>query len=310
MAEADFSKLTVLLELLAVNQIPFEKESVRGDILKVLRERGVELAPKSPDDRLRALQHINLSLVATGYLGEKTAESRLAFLNLLNDSTLARILSEQPLEVQAAVIVSLSESRAASTLAKLGPEIRKSILERMSSGEAVDVELLKTSFEELVQSATVEAQAPLQLVGGDDGALAVSKILTKLSFESQFEMAPSLLQLEDRTQKMILSRYFHVALLPHTGTSFLSRIFVDQDIQWVRSVLGGFGPEFSERVKALLPPMQQRMLEGGEAPNPGDVQAALRGLNERISSELTQGKLVASEIYDLGGNGSTANAAA
>jgi flagellar motor switch protein FliG len=124
-------------------------------------------------------------------------------------------------------------------------------------------------------------------------------LLETMDFESQYATAKGFLTLDRTLLGTIFESYFNVGMLPATKPEFLSRIFIDRQTDWIKAILSQFSKEFNEKVKDCLPPMQQRMLQGGiETVSRGAALDALAKLNDEILGKIKNGEMRTSDLYD------------
>jgi hypothetical protein len=90
-----------------------------------------------------------------------------------------------------------------------------------------------------------------------------------------------------------------VGLLPLAQTSYIEKVFVDQDIKFVKNVLSQFDTTFTERVRECLPPMQKRMLEKTDFSGiaNGAAMTDLKELNESILRNIQKGEISLEDIF-------------
>ncbi|MBC7693250.1 MAG: hypothetical protein H7222_15910 [Methylotenera sp.] len=298
-SEEHYPKLMMMLEMLARRDIPFEKPDVRMDVIRTIRERRRDIAAMSAVQVKNELEDLYWALVSTSYLGHNTAGQSFAVLDSVDDISLYRIMSKQTPEVQAAILMSLPEKRAARMMGKFSAGKRNEILRCVSSGKVLDDDAIKDTVIQLLNEIESSANSPLKTAAADDGIEAILPLLTKMRFETQFTTAQSFMGLEKAMRTRILNQYFNVALLPIARDEFLGSLFMDKDTEWVRAIISPFDAELKQRVLMQLPPMQQRMLEGGTIIPRGIAMNALKELNQSICQKLEQGELSHQEIFDL-----------
>ncbi len=305
--EEHYPKLLLMLELLAKRGVPFETAETRLEAIRKIREYKRQVSQMGVVEVHQALEDLYWALVSNSYLGEHTGEPGLAFLDQVSDVNLGRLIETEPAEAQAAVLLSLDEARASRVIANFSAPRRNEILKTLSSGKTIDQASVAQMIDRLRKVVKTTVESPVTAPASDAGIEALVPLLTKMDFDTQFVTAQSFMALETGLRKRLMSKYFNVALLPLAREDYLARLFEDREIEWTRAVIAGFDDVFRRRVIAMLPPMQQRMLEGVINVPYGEVMGRLRELNQTVLERLASGEMSNQEIFDLSERAGDAN---
>ena len=297
--EEHYPKLLLMLELLAKRGVPFETAETRLEALRKIREYKRQVSQMGIVEVHQALEDLYWALVSTSYLGEHTGEPGLSFLDQVGDVNLGRLIETETAEAQASVLLSLDEARASRVIANFSAPRRNEILKALSSGKTLDQASVAQMVDRLREVVKTTVASPVTAPASDAGIEALVPLLTKMDFDTQFVTAQSFMALDLGLRKRLMSKYFNVALLPLAREDYLARLFEDREIEWTRGVIAGFDDVFRRRVIAMLPPMQQRMLEGVINVPYGEVMARLKELNQTVLDRLANGEMSNQEIFDL-----------
>jgi hypothetical protein len=290
--------VALFLDTLARNDIQLAKIDIRPEILKAIRNQKSLLSQIDPADVREMYKQIYWALVSNASFGEDLQMTTFAFLETVADGGLLRMLADESPEAQATVLLSLNERRSAKLISKLPREAREGVLSQICAGP----KLSKEAHEALM--ARLQARAKDSDSAAAESLESLVPILSKLNFETQFATARSFLSMDATLRERLTTEYFHVAMLPAASSAFVSKIFVDRPSDWIKSVLSQFDETFRARVIAFLPPMQQRMLDGGDQRVPtAQAMTVLKELNAEILEKIRVGEFSMSEIFEAQGQG-------
>jgi hypothetical protein len=298
------AKISFFMEFLARNGLSTGRVEVRGDQLRSLRDYKKQASQITDSEQLDYFKGAYWDLIASEHFKHESRRNPFQFLGFVEDSVLFAVLRDEKPQVQARVIGSLNEKRAAALISKFPAADKRRLMESFfseSSDASVNLEDVATGLQGKIKTLTLSQGATLA------GAEVVVTILSNLDFPSQFTIASGLAALEPQSRGAILQNYFNVALLPLSQDSFLETVFVDRDSNFVKAVLSQFDTNFIERVKASLPPMQRRMLESENlsSVSRGEAMNTLKELNESILQKLREAKLSLEDIFPAPGEKAT-----
>lgn len=299
-SEDGIDKLAMLLETLAKQQVPIERVEVRGDVLKKLRGGRPAGTTATPEQRRDGLQEIYWNLISMAFVGEELAVSPFLFVESVNNETLVELLSREGIEAQAAVLMSLNEKRASKLLTLFDPSAREALLAQICSNQALSPEAMTELIERLREAINEHlATHDRRLESASSGVSALGPILKLMDFATEFAAASGLMAIDRGLRASLEANYFNVALLPDAKPEFLSGVFLDRSPDWIESVVSLYPASFKALVVGLLPPMQQRMLEGnsGVSVSKAVATAALKELNDDILGRLSRNELTLGDIF-------------
>jgi hypothetical protein len=120
-----------------------------------------------------------------------------------------------------------------------------------------------------------------------------------MAFESQFLACRTIMASDSQSLATVLETFFNVGLLPKVGSDFLAKLFIDRPREDLEAILAQFDEDFRVRVVELLPPLQQRMLEGRDFSKiaRGTSMTALKALNDQVLEQIAVGKVSLCDIF-------------
>jgi flagellar motor switch protein FliG len=299
-----FLKINLTLELLVSNGIPIGKVELRNELLLELRRTKKSSLELGIKDKLEIFDSIYWDCISAQHLSQEGQPKSLAFFDQAEDRAVLEVLREENSQVQAMILVSIDEKRAAKILSMLPSKERKTTFSHLFGAEAA---LSKLSMEEIGKLAE-RLSVRLTTINQEHSALGSMRgienfipILRSMDFETQFVAARGFISLESKTRNNILSSYFNIGMLPAAKADFLRSVFLDRPSEWILRVTSQFEAGLMTKILDILPPFQKRMLEGAnyDSINKGEAMEALSQLNSEINERIDQGKLVMSDIFDL-----------
>ena len=295
-------RVALLLETLARFKIQGEKLNVKGNVLKEFQKIRSKLSEISPHDKVRYLGETYWGLVAFSFLSEGDQSfPPFHFLEMLDDSKIARLLTTEKPELQAAVLLGMSEKKSARVLQKVPSQTRQSIFELMCSGKIPDIAELK-ALAERVKAKSVTLLAAQNLpTSAEEGISAIAMLLGQLDFKAQFESVKTLFTSAPELRKQLKAQIFFVALLPESRAEFLATVFTDRPSEWTKTVVAAFGESFQSQVLEVLPSMQQRMLQSANLSTISHAAQlkTMQELQSEIRAKIEKKELSLEEIFDL-----------
>lgn len=287
-------KIGYLIEFLAKNGFGVGKIEIRGDQLQELRKRHSEVL--DVEKQLEICKQSFWDLISAEHFRQEKKTNPLHFLEFVEDKILLNALTGEPLEVKTSVIGALTDKRAAALISRFPSDEKRKIMESFFSkktGAELPIETIAENFKEKLQKYSAASETT------SSGVETMASILANLDFSSQFMVAQGLLEMPAEARASILRSYFNVALLPVAQDSFLEKVFVDREASFIKSALSQFDPSFIDRVKNVLPAIQQRMLDGTnfESVPRGQAMTTLKELNASILKWLESGEISFEDIF-------------
>jgi flagellar motor switch protein FliG len=300
-------KINLAVELFASHQVAVGKVEFRAELLDELRSSKKKLREMKLEDKIEVLEAIFWDVVSTEHLAHQSVPKTFGFLDVADDSVVASALQQETPETCALILVSLHEARASKIMSLLPGKNRREVMSHLfgaeSAAQNISIARAKEISEKLkskMDTIAVE-QAAMGKIKGIEGFLP---LLQTMDFESQYATSKGFLSLERSLLGRIFETYFNVGMLPAAKPEFLARIFIDRETNWIKTVLSQFSPEFKEKVRECLPPMQQRMLEGGnDTISRGAALDALAKLNDEILEKFKNGEMRSSDLFDADQDG-------
>lgn len=291
-------KVALAIEALsATGNLP-SKLKVTPETFKTLKNAKELIINMDKATTLETLDWVCWELLAGECFDEKTADSPLRFLDKLDDRSFGILLLGEKPEAQNVMLSSLETRRATKVLSKLKPKVRQMLLQQLSTSQSFpqdQIEGLVTHLKSKVEQ--ISAQKISSWDESDESSGAFLTILESMDFETQFTIARTFLDLPEDRRTHYLNKYFNIAFLPLFSESFLQEVFTDRPVEWIHAVTSVYDG-LRARVAAVLPPMQQRMLESST----GEVSKklvidSLKGLHTEVQAKIKDGTYSLERIF-------------
>lgn len=296
------SKIALTLESVSDEGALPPRFAVEHDSLAELKQAKEAILRMEPSEVVENLEQIYWELLASECFGEQSVETPLKGLEKFDDSILAAVLLGEEPGVQNAILSSIESRRASKVLTRLKPEIRKKLLEQLSDSDIAQVNPDQSLFNQLKSKAEeTQKSGPATLDGSNSLQKSFLSILDTMDFETQFAIGLSIVAMSEEKRGNLLSEFFHISLLPLFNDEALQNIFTDRTPEWIVGVTSQF-EGLVERVRPLLPPIQQRMLEGTkQTMAKKSILDELETLHTQMSEKLASGSLSIDQLYSKGG---------
>jgi flagellar motor switch protein FliG len=290
------AKINYFVQFLTKNGFSVGHIEIREDQLREMRDYERKAIKPSVADEIEYCRSASWDLITAEHFKQQNKQSLFQFLHFFDDRALLGTLRSETPQVQARVIGAMNEKRAARLISKFSSTEKRKLMEcffAKDDGAAMDMTGIASSMQEKLQKFSQGQGAAFA------GAEAMVSILSNLDFNSQFTVSKGLLSSGPDEIGPIIRSYFNVGLLPLAQTSYIEKVFVDQDIKFVKNVLSQFDTTFTERVRECLPPMQKRMLEKTDFSGiaNGAAMTDLKELNESILRNIQKGEISLEDIF-------------
>jgi hypothetical protein len=299
--EEGLLNIAVMLETLAKFSVGIERFEVKKDVLKSMRALKNKLIEMKPDKKAAILKDVYWALVSYSFISEEQLGSQFKFLETVNDAGIAELICEEPIDIQAMVLLGLHESRSSKVMARLPDATKPELLSKICTGPDLKEKEIKKAAERLRTAANKMMAERNCKAGDEDGGVgALIPMLKSMDFKTRFQTARGLLYLETETKERLRSKFFNVAFLPELRLERLAALFGRHDAQWIHTILSQYDQAFYDKVIGILSDsVKSKLEEMKQVPVvPSAAYAVLESLDREICADVEAGRMTLADEYD------------